>query len=167
MQRSEMTEIIEEVVIKRGRYFQKVENRFIPRAIAVWLKNNPSFNEIPRGYVIHHLDYDELNDDISNLCLMYKTHHVAHHWKNINKKVRVSIDNKSMGQFYPTKRPTCQYHAPAKRFYLSFGEKSDQTGLWEPKKVWRDPNGKPMLTKEAAEKFAEALWTETQKYQSA
>lgn len=52
------------------------------KAVYVWLKHNPSFMEIPKGYAIHHLDHDSLNDDPSNLALMEKHHHLAHHLKN-------------------------------------------------------------------------------------
>ena len=48
-----------------------------------WLIGNPSFVNVPQGYVIHHLNGDKLNDDVSNLALMNRTHHMAHHAKQI------------------------------------------------------------------------------------
>ena len=77
---------IREKFFKRGRWYVKLESPFngfsiIPFANYVWLKGNPSFEQIPKGYVIHHLDSDEQNDDISNLVLMQKHHHTAYHFK--------------------------------------------------------------------------------------
>lgn len=56
----------------------------IPRAHYNWLLGNPQFEDVPPGYCVHHLDLDELNDDISNLVIMKLNHHNAYHFK-LNK----------------------------------------------------------------------------------
>jgi len=66
----------------------------MPLAHYNWLMGNPSFSEIPKGYAIHHLDNDPLNDDISNLALIHKHHHTAYHlkYKNIETKIEYRRD---------------------------------------------------------------------------
>jgi len=72
-----------EKIFRKGRWYIKSSGKWAaPFANYVWLKGNPSFKEIPAGYVIHHLDNDPLNDDISNLVLMQKHHHAPYHWKH-------------------------------------------------------------------------------------
>jgi alpha-D-ribose 1-methylphosphonate 5-triphosphate diphosphatase PhnM len=42
----------------------------------VWEQTN---GPIPKGYVIHHIDHDKTNNDISNLqCLTVREHHQLH-----------------------------------------------------------------------------------------
>jgi hypothetical protein len=64
----------------------------MPLAHYNWLMGNPSFSEIPKGYAIHHLDNDPLNDDISNLALIHKHHHTAYHLKYKILKLKLNID---------------------------------------------------------------------------
>jgi len=42
----------------------------------VWRYN---YGEVPKGYEIHHIDHDKTNNDISNLQLMTRGEHQAHH----------------------------------------------------------------------------------------
>ncbi len=55
----------------------------------IWLKNNPK-REIPKSHVIHHIDLDPYNNDISNLEIMESIKHKKLHVKImkefINKK---------------------------------------------------------------------------------
>lgn len=132
----------------------------MPRANISWLEGNPSFKSIPTGYVIHHLDYNKTNDDISNLVLMYKFHHVAHHWKQKKVVSKVDIDDKKLPeditQYSPIKKPYKYYHKPARRYYVGFSEKNE-VGRSVQKKLWRR-NGKPMFLEEDADKLCEELW---------
>lgn len=71
----------------QGRWFVNFRGKFngkqrMPYANYVWLLNNQQFKDIPPGYVIHHLDGDEVNNDISNLALMKKQYHLAYHYKS-------------------------------------------------------------------------------------
>jgi len=73
--------------INNGRwlvYFDIAFNgrKTMRKAIYSWLMGNPQFENLPPGYCIHHLDFDETNDDISNLALMKKSHHAAYHLKH-------------------------------------------------------------------------------------
>lgn len=43
----------------------------------VWEKENKK--TLPKGYVIHHIDENKLNNDISNLQLMSVSEHNSHH----------------------------------------------------------------------------------------
>ena len=56
----------------------------MPLANYNWLMTNPGFEHVPKGYVVHHLDHNEQNDDPSNLALMAKNLHTAYHWKHKN-----------------------------------------------------------------------------------
>jgi hypothetical protein len=74
----------------------------MPLAHYNWLMGNPSFSEIPKGYAIHHLDNDPLNDDISNLALIHKHHHTAYHlkYKNIETKIEYRRDIDMLDTIY-------------------------------------------------------------------
>jgi hypothetical protein len=67
---------------KPPRFYVKVSNGYsektMPRANFVWLKANPSFESIPKGYVVHHLDFDPTNDDPSNF--------IYNRWKSQKSK---------------------------------------------------------------------------------
>ena len=76
---------IGEKIFKKDRWYVRTvidgKRATIPLANATWLESNPSFNGIPKGYVIHHLDHNQLNDDPSNLALVGKNLHRAYHLK--------------------------------------------------------------------------------------
>lgn len=83
---------VKRVFFNNNRWFVTFYTAFngkkiIARAIYNWLLANPQFEDLPPGYCIHHLDFDELNDDNSNLALMKKPYHAAYHLKqNKNEK---------------------------------------------------------------------------------
>jgi len=49
----------------------------------IWEKNN---GNIPEGYVVHHIDENKLNNDISNLKLMTISEHHSYHTKGKSYK---------------------------------------------------------------------------------
>jgi len=51
-------------------------NKWMPLSNFIWLKYNKF---IPKGYVIHHVDGNELNDNIENLILMSRRDHFILH----------------------------------------------------------------------------------------
>lgn len=70
-----MEDEILEITFRKDRFFVKVKLcngaiKTFPRYVYNWLKHNPSFKSIPKGYLIHHLDHEKTNDDPSNLVLM-------------------------------------------------------------------------------------------------
>lgn len=158
---------IKEIVFKRNRFYVVLYNtegktKTVTRAIYNWLHSNPSFIEIPKGYVIHHLDHDETNDDTSNLALMFKLHHVAHHFKQITTETPIRVEGYELyiktcaDLFQPTTKPKIYWHKPAKRFYVQFAEK-DGVGRSVRRRLWKS-NGQSLLLKEDAEKFANQIW---------
>lgn len=60
------------------RRFIKIEdpNVWIEYAKLVWIQSN---GKIPKGYLIHHIDEDKLNDTISNLALVTRAAHINLH----------------------------------------------------------------------------------------
>ena len=117
----------------------------------VWLLNNPQFEDIPPGYVIHHLDFDEQNNDVSNLALMKKSHHTAYHVKVSNAqnsdemvKLRNPIGfgtNLTIPRIYPYRNG----------WWKLRWQETDPSG----KRIDRqltNMNGKHFLTKEEAER---------------
>ena len=152
----ENSEIINKTIIK-GRW--EVTLRFlnislkIPHAHYVWLKENPSFNSIPGDYIIHHLDNDPLNDDISNLVLMYKFHHMAYHTKFKNKIVKVDLnDNDTYGE--PTQLPHIRKNG--KNFYIDYASRDDKE-KYKQRKIfsWK---GKILDTEKKAQALISMLW---------
>jgi hypothetical protein len=51
-------------------------SKWIEYAKYVWINNN---GEIPNGFLIHHIDKDSLNDDISNLAMLTRSAHINIH----------------------------------------------------------------------------------------
>ncbi len=150
-----------EKFFRKDRWYIKISgngnSKTMPQANYVWLKGNPAFLDIPKDYLIHHLDHDELNDDISNLALMQKHHHVAHHWKN--KMIRPELNFK-LGSIAPERKVYFPLHEPRigihrKGFRLWFSEeingKRETTYIYK----W---NNKLILTKEMAENIKGQIW---------
>jgi hypothetical protein len=60
------------------RVWVRERHRYVPRAHLVWLEAHPD-DVVQKGYVIHHLDGDKLNDVIENLEKIPLAAHVARH----------------------------------------------------------------------------------------
>lgn len=89
---------ITRIYFNQGRWFVAFRGTFngkktMPRANYNWLLANPQFEDVPPGYCLHHLDCDEINDDVTNLALMKSNHHNAYHFKlnkdNNNERVKL------------------------------------------------------------------------------
>jgi len=165
MQRIEERAIVEKV-FERGRWYAVMDKSFngrkkMPLANYTWLKNNPAFAEIPTGYVIHHLDHNETNDDISNLALMQKHHHSAHHWKNKTIKPKVKMFGDVPGRFkmptdyFPTTEPKIHQVKGRKRWFLYFQE--NVNGKNKQTKAYRY-RGHQLTSIAMAEKFKNEIW---------
>ena len=137
------------------------KKRKVPHAIYVWLKNNPSFISIPKGYEIHHLDEDCINDDISNLVIMHKVHHHAYHLKNlIPAKTIVEIDRevqKKEDETEPRYQPRTVYMKSRNIWLVGYTIKLNGKG--KHKYIYSlDNKGTNFKTKEEAEKVIKLLW---------
>lgn len=151
---------VAEKYLQKGRWYVKVTDgevvRTMPKANYVWLRGNPSFKAIPKGYVIHHLDYDKLNDDISNLSLMAKYHHTAHHWKQKNLTPNI----KHMVDFYgmPDREPRIygiKYKGRVNRYLIEYGIRKD--GKTVRLRIC-SKDGKGFKTEEEARAYINELW---------
>lgn len=62
----------------KQRFWVKIEepNVWMPRARYVWEQKN---GKIPEGLIIHHIDENPSNDDISNLAMLTKAEHAMIH----------------------------------------------------------------------------------------
>lgn len=63
---------------RKQRQYIKIEepNKWIEYAKIVWIKYN---GKIPKGFLIHHLDCNTLNDNINNLALLTRKAHFEIH----------------------------------------------------------------------------------------
>lgn len=122
---------IVEKIFKKDRWYVVLDQSFngrktMPYAHYVWLEGNPAFDDIPKGYTVHHLDWDETNDDISNLGLMQKHHHTAHHWKNKKNHTDVKINSDSIPltrtQFFPLTEPKAYKYKNREAWFVQFTE---------------------------------------------
>lgn len=155
-----MNDIVE-TFFRKDRFYVRVREsdsktgiKTMPRANYVWLKSNPVFQEIPKSYVVHHLDGDKTNDDPSNLVIMFKFHHVAHHFKNILPPVKIWAANT---EYFPTQYPTYGYDAKGKRYFIRFYEKNIDTGKHEKKRVYL-VDGKAIRSEEHAKRCCKKIW---------
>ena len=114
---------------RKDRWYVRLEKpngrtESLPHANYNWLVGNPAFPGIPKGYVIHHLDKDPLNDDISNLALMSKNHHRAYHLKYKNNNIPVELDcgleNLSTMGGLPTRKPRAFYEKDRGRWRIFY-----------------------------------------------
>jgi hypothetical protein len=69
------------------RVWDRNRKRYVPRAHGVWSEAHPG-ESIPKGYVIHHLDGDKLNDVAENLELISLAEHVARHRRNPSEYIK-------------------------------------------------------------------------------
>lgn len=136
-------------------YFDKPFNgkKVMARAIYNWLLGNPQFEDLPPGYCVHHLDLDELNNDISNLALMKSNHHMAYHTKqnknNESGKVNLRYPI-GIGKDLTIPRVTCAVSRKTQIWRFRWQE----TDMTE-KRVQREINridGKIFRTSEEAER---------------
>jgi len=67
-----------------GRYYQSSDKKSKYRLLhrRIWFDH---YGEIPKGYVIHHIDHNWKNNDISNLQLLEKRKHASEHTKELFK----------------------------------------------------------------------------------
>lgn len=71
--------------MKNDKYkYKRINGILTPYHRYVWELN---FGTIPKGYVIHHIDEDKSNNDISNLQMMTRAEHIIlHHDEGKNSK---------------------------------------------------------------------------------
>lgn len=142
-------------------HYDEFERREVPQANVVWLACNTSFRSIPRGYVIHHLDHDKLNDDISNLVLMHGNHHTAYHKKNYNTDTEIDIDphlfDTARETYFPNTEPCIFQRRGTKNpwFFLSFQEIIGDVNKRITVSRWM---GKRMQTREEAQMVKDLIW---------
>ena len=75
----------------KSRQWIKIEepNIWIEYSKFVWIKYN---GKLPKGYLIHHIDENSLNDDINNLALLTRKAHFEIH--NIGQMGRHALAQK-------------------------------------------------------------------------
>lgn len=133
----------------------------MPLANYNWLMVNPAFESIPKGYVIHHLDHDKLNDDPTNLVLMQKHHHSAYHWKQkkIDTEVKISVVgyNVERTSYSPTTKPVVKKRTDVKKpwYFLTFREKIEGESVFTI--ASKDFSGNRFYTRQEAEQFKKVI----------
>jgi hypothetical protein len=71
-------------------------NKWKRRAVVVWeAANGPT----PKGHVIHHMDFDSLNDGLSNLEPLTRPEHSAKHRREMHIAAVAAIDGVSAREF--------------------------------------------------------------------
>jgi hypothetical protein len=151
-------------MLSRGRWFVTLDRDFygekrIPHAQYVWLTGNPSFLAVPKHYVVHHLDHDSMNDDISNLVLMDKHHHMAHHVKQRTVNSKVDFKYTVLGRriFVPSRKPTVWHLKKGDQYSVCIHEKVND--IRELTRMTKRGDFK-IATKEDAEKVIDEMWAE-------
>lgn len=154
---------IKDIILRGDRFYVRVPSeksneimKVIPRAVYVWLKGNPSFKSIPKGYVIHHLDYDPTNDDLSNLALMCKPHHSAHHLKRqiINTQV-ITVGDPDIP--HPKYYPKIYFDSSKMRWFIRIREAVGISNKTKVKSYFKYM-GKHISSRVEAETVAKEIW---------
>jgi hypothetical protein len=151
-----------EKFLKKDRWYVRISSngssKTMPQANYIWLKGNPAFLDIPKDYLIHHLDEDRQNDDISNLAIMQKYHHIAYHWKH--KIVKPELDlaegfiRVGRTRYAPIREPRIYRLGDGFRVYLR-----EKTFEGETKGIFINRwEGKPIKTREMAEWVKSQIW---------
>ena len=85
------------------KYFYALKNKIYPRKFklhhAVFCYYN-NITKIPKGYVIHHKDFNKLNNDISNLQLLTISEHVTLHNNNMSVETKQKISKKAKNRIF-------------------------------------------------------------------
>lgn len=154
---------------RKGRIYVQLEwggtTKTMPRANYNWLKANPIFEEVPPGYVVHHLDHDPLNDDTSNLVIMYKLHHIAYHFKQKVPTGEVKL-RKILIPGIPSTRPRVYRDSRSGKFHIIFYERGDGTKAGRHCKIFRDENGNLFYSEKEADDYIDRFWKEIQELNS-
>lgn len=90
--------IVDDLEFNKNKYGYYVGPRSIgrmPYHRYVWEKNN---GPIPNGMVIHHIDSDKENNDISNLQMMTQGEHASYHGSHITDDVRAKMSIAKSGE---------------------------------------------------------------------
>lgn len=155
--------IIEKKYLRKNRLYVRLRKpdghtQSIPHANYQWLLGNPIFEEIPKGYVVHHLDGDSMNDDISNLVIMAKYHHMAHHLKHKTVEIPILFPIKSeriLTYGIPIRKPRVYYQKDRNRWCIKARIREIE-GIKQ-QAIYR-LNGNFFHTKKEAENALEKLW---------
>ena len=62
------------------------------------IKTIDQFKNLSKNKVIHHIDQNPFNNDLSNLCIMSNSTHTALHWALIPTKMKSGRKSKSLNQ---------------------------------------------------------------------
>lgn len=68
-----------------------VKSKQVEEHIVVYCEAN-GLTEIPEGYVVHHIDLDKLNNDLSNLVLMTNSEHIKLH-RRLRREVKFNANS--------------------------------------------------------------------------
>lgn len=71
---------------KLKRKYKRFKGELILKSHFVYL-NYSGLDKIPRGYIIHHVDGNSLNDKIENLILMRRKDHILLHHDKFKKSI--------------------------------------------------------------------------------
>ena len=150
--------VISDRFFRSNRWYVKLKSgagrRVMAYAVFVWLKANPSFHDVPKGYVVHHLDCDPLNDDPTNLVIMQKNYHSAYHLKYKNVETLVRIDETNG---LPAYQPKVYFMKNRNRYFIQYLVRLPN-GKTDDKRIFNLGSGKNFKTREMAEQAIETLW---------
>ena len=81
------------VVLINGR--RCIKNHHFPIFQLVWFVFN---GEKPKGYSIHHIDHNKLNDKLDNLVMLSRSEHAKHHALNRTKEHQEKLNKSCIGR---------------------------------------------------------------------
>ncbi len=79
--------------IRKKRKMKKVNNKLVLNSHYVWCNQLGNLVYVPKGFVIHHIDNDSLNDHPGNLLLLPDGFHKSIHNRSLLKE---HYQNKSL-----------------------------------------------------------------------
>lgn len=93
--------VIREDDQNKKRAWIKVHNKpvkWIRNTRYIWTKHTN--NDIPKGFILHHIDENTLNDDVDNLALLTRSAHMNIHRNKLNMIKSEQRQGKKETEFY-------------------------------------------------------------------
>ena len=72
-----------------GYKVKRINNKYLLEHHLVWCTQPENLSHVPKGFQIHHIDFNKQNNNPNNLFLLSISDHAKHHWA-FEKKMNIN-----------------------------------------------------------------------------